>query len=115
MARSASRTVLIVDDDEDIRYALRTLLDTEGYDVVGEAGDGAQAIALATKLQPEVIVLDYLMPGMNGELAAGVIRTVAPKSRILAFSAIIDEPPTWSDGYLNKKDITKIVQSLETL
>ncbi|MCA1839184.1 MAG: response regulator transcription factor [Actinomycetota bacterium] len=115
MVLKETTTVLIVDDDEDIRFTLKTILDTEGFRVVGEAGDGAQAIALATKLQPNVIVLDYLMPGMNGELAAGVIRTVAPKSRILAFSAIVEKQPTWSDAYLNKKDITRIVESLEAL
>lgn len=59
--------VLLVDDHELVRTGFRTILESEpGIQVVGEAGDGAQAMALAPSLQPDVICMDVQMPGMDG-------------------------------------------------
>ncbi len=59
--------VLLVDDHELVRTGFRTILESEpGIEVVGEAGDGAAAIALAQSLQPDVICMDVQMPGMDG-------------------------------------------------
>ena len=59
--------VLIVDDEQLARDRLRQILDDEeGYDVIGEAENGAEAIALAAKLQPDVVLLDIRMPGLDG-------------------------------------------------
>jgi len=61
-----TRRVLIVDDDEEIRETLRELLSDEGFDVV-EAGDGADALTrLSDGAQPNVILLDLMMPNMDG-------------------------------------------------
>lgn len=108
-------TILIVDDDPDVRLAVRTVCELEGFEVVGEAADGNEAIAMVQTLSPQVVVLDYMMPNMNGELAAGVIRAVAPDSRILAFSAIIRSQPPWSDAYLDKNDIDRLPEALKSL
>ena len=59
-------TVLIVDDHPSFRSVARMLLETEGYDVVGEAPDGEAALALAEQLRPDVVLLDLGLPGIDG-------------------------------------------------
>ena len=63
--------VLIVDDHPSFRASARVLLEAEGFDVVGEAADGAQAITEAGRLRPEVVLLDVQLPDIDGfEVAA---------------------------------------------
>jgi DNA-binding NarL/FixJ family response regulator len=59
-------TVLIVDDHPTFRATARTLLEAEGYDVVGEAEDGASGIEAARRLKPEVVLLDVQLPDIDG-------------------------------------------------
>lgn len=107
-------TVLIVDDDEEIRHVLRVLCETEGMAVVAEAANGVEAWALAERHNPEFVILDYMLPGLNGEGTAAMIREIAPESRIVAFSAILDKQPDWADAYLNKERITELMPLLRT-
>jgi DNA-binding NarL/FixJ family response regulator len=60
------RTVLIVDDHPSFRASARAVLEADGFDVVGEAGDGAEAIVEARRLQPDVVLLDIQLPGADG-------------------------------------------------
>jgi response regulator NasT len=62
--------VVIAEDEPLIRLDLRETLVDEGYDVVGEAADGAQAVAMVRELQPDVAILDIKMPGVDGLVAA---------------------------------------------
>jgi DNA-binding NarL/FixJ family response regulator len=69
-------SVLIVDDHAAFRSAARELLEAEGFDVLGEAADGASALAAAGELKPDVVLLDVQLPDLNGfdvadRLAAG--------------------------------------------
>lgn len=109
---SAEPRVLVVDDDEEIRHALRLLFEIERFTVVGEAMDGYEAIKLAEQHQPDYVILDYRMPLMNGADAARVIRSVAPRVRIIAFSAHLEDRPAWADNYLNKERIAEIAPLL---
>jgi DNA-binding NarL/FixJ family response regulator len=59
-------TVLIVDDHPSFRRTARTLLESEGFDVVGEAADGASAIASTASLRPDVVLLDVCLPDIDG-------------------------------------------------
>src|ERR687886_2461413 len=61
-----SVTVLIVDDHPSFRASARTLLESEGYDVVGEAEDGASAIRAAAELHPDLVLLDVQLPDVDG-------------------------------------------------
>src|SRR4051812_30291951 len=61
-----TRTVLIVDDHPSFRATARTLLEAEGFEVVGEAVDGADALAKAADLRPEVVLLDVQLPDLDG-------------------------------------------------
>ncbi|MGQ0679754.1 MAG: ANTAR domain-containing response regulator [Actinomycetota bacterium] len=65
--------ILIAEDEAIIRLDLREMLEEEGYEVVGEAGDGADALKLAEKLKPDLAILDIVMPGMDGLTAAAQI------------------------------------------
>jgi DNA-binding NarL/FixJ family response regulator len=58
--------VLIVDDHPSFRASARVLLESEGYDVVGEAEDGASAVAAALRLRPEIVLLDVQLPDTDG-------------------------------------------------
>src|SRR2546423_11996373 len=57
---------IVVDDHAAFRASARKLLEVSGYEVVGEAGDGASALALARGLQPQLALLDVVLPGMSG-------------------------------------------------
>lgn len=109
---STDPCVLVVDDDEEIRHALRLLFEIEQFRIVGEAVDGYEAIKLAERHQPDYVILDYRMPLMNGADAARVIRSVAPRARIIAFSAYLEDRPEWADNYLNKDRIAEIAPLL---
>lgn len=76
--------ILVVDDHPIVRQGLRTLLEgREGWEVIGEASDGMEAVEKAGKLQPDVMVLDVTMPRMNGLEACRAIRRSLPKLEIL--------------------------------
>jgi DNA-binding NarL/FixJ family response regulator len=80
--------ILIVDDFEDIRVLLRMQLELSGrFKVIGEAGDGEEAVRLATALNPHVILLDLAMPRMDGLQALPLIRAALPDVRIIVLSA----------------------------
>lgn len=78
--------VVIADDHELVREAVRELLSTSGICVVGEAGDGDHAVELAEELTPDVVVLDVRMPGMNGWDAAARIRDRRPEVQVVVLS-----------------------------
>lgn len=61
-----SRTLVIVDDDPGFRAVVRDLLTRDGYDVVGEAADGESAIALVATLDPDIALVDVVLPGIDG-------------------------------------------------
>lgn len=73
--------ILVADDHQVVRQGLRTILDREGFDIVGEAADGGEAVSLAMELQPDVIVMDIGMPVMTGIQAATEIRKSVPSAR----------------------------------
>ncbi len=85
---ASGRRVLIAEDEALIRLDLKEMLEEEGYSVVGEAGDGAQAVALAAELRPDLIILDVQMPVMDGLAAAEKIAAdrIAPVVILTAFS-----------------------------
>ena len=80
--------VVIAEDEALIRLDLREMLVEEGFDVVGEAADGEQAVALANELLPDLVICDIKMPKMDGIAAAAQIagRRIAPVVMLTAFS-----------------------------
>lgn len=89
---AGERTALVVDDDEAMRTLLKVAIEAgEAARIVGEADDGLTAITAARRTQPDVVVLDAMMPNMGGIEAIPAIRAVSPQSRIIVFSAALDE------------------------
>ncbi|GAB4007437.1 ANTAR domain-containing response regulator [Nocardioides ultimimeridianus] len=84
----ARRTVVIAEDETLIRMDLAEMLVEEGYDVVGQAGDGQKAIELAESLRPDLVILDVKMPVLDGIAAAEAIagKRIAPVVMLTAFS-----------------------------
>lgn len=87
-AQPTPRTVVIAEDEVLIRMDLAEMLSEEGYDVVGQAGDGAKAIELAEELRPDLVILDVKMPVLDGIAAAEQIagKRIAPVVILTAFS-----------------------------
>jgi chemotaxis response regulator CheB len=84
--RQPAKTVLVVDDSAMVRRTVRSAILSDGFDVCGEAADGQEAIELAGKFSPDLIILDLSMPVMNGLQAAPVLRKLVPKSPIILFT-----------------------------
>src|SRR5712664_5029482 len=72
------RRILISDDGDSVRNIIGLFLEHAGFEVCGEAADGVEAIEQAKKLKPDLIVLDLVMPRMNGAEAASVLSTTMP-------------------------------------
>jgi DNA-binding NarL/FixJ family response regulator len=83
--------VAVADDHELFRRGLRELLEKHGFDVVGEASDGAEAIALAGQEIPDVVLMDISMPGTNGVEATRRIRIDTPHTRVVMLTVSTDE------------------------
>ena len=88
MTATAPRRVLIAEDEALIRLDLSEMLREEGYDVVGEAGDGQEAVELAESLKPDLVIMDVKMPRRDGIDAAAEIaaKRIAPVVVLTAFS-----------------------------
>lgn len=105
--------VLIVDDHEIVREGLQTLLSEEpDFEVVGTAGDGISAVAMAESTSPDVIVMDLVMPGLDGIEATRRIHNHNPEARVLVLTTFADDQrvreaiQAGATGYL-LKDVLK--------
>jgi DNA-binding NarL/FixJ family response regulator len=108
--------VVVADDHPVFRAGLRALLQSSpGVEVVGEAGDGSQALALASELAPDVLILDIEMAGMNGIEVARRLREAGSPVRVLVLSAYDDEAyilqalAQGAAGYLTKEEAEEVV------
>lgn len=85
------KRVLIVDDAAFIRFALKTMLEKHGFEVVGEAENGAIGVAKYEALQPDLITMDITMPEMTGIEALKAIRQKNPRAKVVMVSAMGQE------------------------
>lgn len=108
--------VLLAEDQLIVRQGFRAMLERDGFDVVGEAGDGRRAVELAAELKPDVAVLDLAMPLLNGVDAARGILKVSPATRPILLTMWAERPHILAalragiTGYLLK---TRAVEDLE--
>ena len=87
-----SVSILVVDDAVFMRTVLKKMLTEEGYEVVGEASNGLEAITRAKELQPDVVTLDITMPEMDGVTALPEIMKASPNSKVIMCSAMGQQP-----------------------
>lgn len=101
-------TVLIVDDAELFREALKAAFAQEGFDVVAVAADAMSGIDLAREHEPDLVMLDLLMPGMSGLEVVGTIQKASPRSRVVLLTAsesaedLLAAVKAGASGYLTK-------------
>ena len=112
--------VLVVDDHDVYRHGLAKLLRDAGIDVVGQASTGEQAVALAERLRPDVVVMDLKMPGISGVEATKRIKNSVPGARVLVLTIVVDEDDVLASivagasGYLLKDaSVGQIVSGID--
>ena len=85
-------TVLIVDDHAVVRHGIRALLEAEGdFTVVGDVGSGGEAVLLAADLAPDVVLMDLVMPEMDGVTATRLLKQQSPRSQVLVLTSYHDD------------------------
>ena len=85
-------SVLIVDDHSVVRQGIRAFLEAQAdLSVVGEAESGEQAVQLAQKYLPDVVLMDLLMPGMNGVEATRLVKQVSPRSQVIVLTSYYED------------------------
>ena len=111
-----SHHVLIVDDDAVVRAVLRDALTKTGSTVVGEAGDGLEALEACEQMKPEVIVLDLRMPKLDGLSAMPLLRQIAPRAYIVAVTSEPDQEAAslqlGATAYISKDDVLEVLPVL---
>jgi len=104
--------IFIVDDNPSVRTGIRTLLETSGFEICGEASDGLDAVERAPEINPDLIILDVSMPRMNGLDAARKLRDIHPNVPILlntSHAAVIRAEESLPEG------VTAVVDKRENL
>ena len=119
------RRVVLADDDVLLREGIASLLERAGYQLVGQAGDGAELLQLVREHRPDLVIVDIRMPpthSTEGLEAAGAIREELPETAILILSAHIEVAHAMTllasgsrSGYLLKSRVTDIDEFLDTL
>jgi len=115
--------ILVVDDHAMLREGMRTLLSQEkDFEIVGEAANGDEAVRLAGELHPDIVIMDIVMPVMNGVEATRRIRQLYPAMSVLVLSAfsdiryIVDLLEAGAHGYLLKssagKELVKAIRAV---
>ncbi len=116
--------ILLADDHQIVREGLRTLIEQQrpAWKVLGEAEDGASAVKLATRLSPDVVVMDISMPGLNGIEATRQITSKYPEIRVLALSMhsgehfIMEMFKAGAQGYLLKDcAVEELINAIQTV
>jgi DNA-binding NarL/FixJ family response regulator len=119
MPEELSPRVLLVDDHDLFRTGLRTLLEEQGIEIVGEAQNGSEALRLLREVAPEVVVMDLNMPGISGVEATRQMTMIAPLTRVLVLTIsdqdgdVMDAILAGACGYLLKdSSITELMAGI---
>jgi two-component system response regulator DesR len=111
----AATTVLLADDDDRFRGLVASMLVDDGYDVVAEAADAASAVALAATHDPDIVVVDLVLPGAVGLSAVRTLRAARPTRPVLVLSSLFDPAVEQEASELGARylDKTEGVDALE--
>jgi CheY-like chemotaxis protein len=100
--------VMIADDEDQLREVMRRHLSRGGSWEILQAANGPETVLLAEDEKPDVVILDYLMPGMTGEEIANELRNRVPEIKIIACSSVVISKPYWADAYLDKSNLADV-------
>jgi DNA-binding NarL/FixJ family response regulator len=113
--------VLLVDDLPDARFILRKRLEREKlFEIVGEASNGQEAVELAAQRQPDVVIMDFRMPIMDGVEATKLLKEKFPEIQVIGFTAYEDPDmrqrmlEAGASHNVNKTDILSLIDFLRT-
>ncbi len=105
-----AKTILIVDDYAPFRESARSLLEAEGFKVVGEAENGVAALRLAKEVQPDVVLLDVQLPDFDGFEVADRLRKLQPAPEVILTSSRDDYgpliPTSSAQGFVRKDELS---------
>jgi len=120
MKTASDKRVMIVDDTSVMRSLLKQIIKSKGFDVVGEAGDGYQALKVFRELKPRVVCLDIEMPEMNGLDVLARIKEEAPLTRVIMItgdtqaSSVKKAIAAGADGYIVKPfNGTRVLEAIQ--
>jgi DNA-binding NarL/FixJ family response regulator len=82
---------LLVDDTDHVREMLATMLELDGFEVVGKAAGGEEAVALAGSASPDIVIMDFKMPGMDGITATEKLHEDKPALPVILYTAYLDD------------------------
>lgn len=85
-----STTIMVVDDSPFASKQIKDIVEDNGYEVIGYAKDGEEAIELYKELKPDIVILDIIMPGLNGLETAEILEKQDPAVKILMLSSLCD-------------------------
>lgn len=115
------KRILIADDSTVVRKALRRLFEEAGWIICAEASDGQEAISKAGSATPDIIVLDFSMPAMNGLTAGRILRKLFPHTPLIlftSFGSVLDSADIQRSGFsalIDKNDAGGLVTTAERL
>jgi two-component system chemotaxis response regulator CheY len=114
--------ILIVDDTLFMRTLLKNILFTGGHTIIGEAGDGAEAVEKYKELKPDLVTMDVVMPKMNGIEALKAIKQIDPGARVVMCTAVGQEQmvklaiKTGARGYIVKPfQAPKVIEEVKNV
>ena len=108
-------SLLLADDHPIFRQGLKTLLEQEGFNVLAESPDGFEAVSLAEKLRPDVAILDFTMPRLNGLEAARQIQRVSPRTKVIILTIhreeqyVVEVMSAGVNGYVLKSEAATVL------
>jgi len=107
-------TIVLADDHDVVRRGLRALFDAEAeFEVIGEGGDGLEVTEMVERLRPDILVLDVVMPGLNGLEVLRRVRLSSPQTRVIVFSMydqeayVLEALKAGAKAYVLKKSATE--------
>ena len=107
--------VMIVDDTAHVRRMLRNMLELDGFVVCGEAGSGPEAVDAVEAADPDVVVVDYKMPDVDGLETAARIRTLRPEQVLILYTAFVDPELQQRASEVGVSVVLGKVEGLESL
>lgn len=109
------RKVFVVDDHRDLRELIVRRVEAAGHELAGTATNGPEALLSVVEAGPDIVILDYMMPGMTGEEVAREMRGSVPGIKIVACSGVAKSKPYWADAYVDKNQLVELEYVLESL